>query len=71
MAQQQSRPVTAVGKLDPVWARIRDEANDIVQREPEIGYLHLFLDPAPRHARDRGRPSRLPSGSTMPTCRPG
>jgi serine O-acetyltransferase len=38
MAQQkQSRPATAVGKLDPVWARIRDEANDIVQREPEIG----------------------------------
>jgi serine O-acetyltransferase len=37
MAQQQSRPVTAVGKLDPVWTRIRDEANDIVQREPEIG----------------------------------
>jgi serine O-acetyltransferase len=38
MAQQkQSRPAAAVGKLDPVWARIRDEANDIVQREPEIG----------------------------------
>jgi serine O-acetyltransferase len=37
MVQKQSRPVTAVGKLDPVWERIRDEANDIVQREPEIG----------------------------------
>jgi serine O-acetyltransferase len=37
MAQKQSRPNTALDKLDPVWARIRDEANDIVQREPEIG----------------------------------
>jgi serine O-acetyltransferase len=37
MAQKQSRPNTALDKVDPVWARIRDEANDIVQREPEIG----------------------------------
>jgi serine O-acetyltransferase len=37
MAQKQSRPNMALDKLDPVWARIRDEANDIVQREPEIG----------------------------------
>jgi serine O-acetyltransferase len=37
MVQKQSRPNTALDKVDPVWARIRDEANDIVQREPEIG----------------------------------
>jgi serine O-acetyltransferase len=36
MAQQQSRPVRAIGKVDPVWARIRDEAEQIVRREPEI-----------------------------------
>lgn len=37
MAQKQSRPTSAVEKLDPVWARIRDEAEAIVRSEPEIG----------------------------------
>jgi serine O-acetyltransferase len=35
MAQQTSKP-KAIDKLDPVWARIRGEAEDIVRREPEI-----------------------------------
>ena len=34
MAQQQTRP--AIDKVDPVWTRIRREAEEIVQREPEI-----------------------------------
>ena len=34
MAQHQTRP--AIDKLDPVWARIRREAEDIVRREPEL-----------------------------------
>src|SRR5215211_3913770 len=37
MAQQQSKQTGAVQKLDPVWARIRDEAEVIVRHEPEIG----------------------------------
>jgi serine O-acetyltransferase len=37
MAQKQSRPNDAVQKLDPVWAKIRDEADAIVRHEPEIG----------------------------------
>jgi serine O-acetyltransferase len=37
MAQKQSRPTQAVEKLDPVWARIRDEAEAVVRNEPEIG----------------------------------
>jgi serine O-acetyltransferase len=37
MAQKQSRPESAVQKLDPVWAKIRDEAEAIVRHEPEIG----------------------------------
>ncbi|MBX9845020.1 MAG: serine O-acetyltransferase [Xanthobacteraceae bacterium] len=37
MAQRQSRPTSAVETLDPVWARIRDEADAIVRNEPEIG----------------------------------
>jgi serine O-acetyltransferase len=36
MAQQQTRPARAIHKVDPVWARIRGEAEDIVRREPEI-----------------------------------
>ena len=34
MAQHQAKP--AIDKLDPVWGRIRREAEDIVRREPEL-----------------------------------
>jgi serine O-acetyltransferase len=34
MAQYQAKP--ALDKVDPVWARIRREAEDIVHREPEL-----------------------------------
>jgi serine O-acetyltransferase len=34
MAQYQTRP--ALDKVDPVWARIRQEAEEIVRREPEL-----------------------------------
>ena len=37
MAQHHSRPAEAIQKLDPVWAKIRSEAEEIVRREPEIG----------------------------------
>src|SRR5258705_7487226 len=37
MAQKQSKQTGTVQKLDPVWARIRDEAEAIVRNEPEIG----------------------------------
>ena len=36
MAQQQTRFVNALDKLDPVWARIRGEADEVVRREPEL-----------------------------------
>ena len=36
MAQQISKPANALDKVDPVWARMRGEAEDIVRREPEI-----------------------------------
>ena len=36
MAQQQSRPGKALDKVDPVWARIRDEAEEVARREPEL-----------------------------------
>jgi serine O-acetyltransferase len=34
MAQHQAKPV--LDKVDPVWARIRNEAEDVVRREPEL-----------------------------------
>jgi serine O-acetyltransferase len=34
MAQQQKQPL--LDKVDPVWARIRREAEDVVRREPEL-----------------------------------
>src|ERR1700758_3747829 len=36
MAQQQVKAAGAVQKIDPVWARIRDEAEEIARREPEL-----------------------------------
>jgi serine O-acetyltransferase len=36
MAHQQARQVSALDKLDPVWARIRKEAEEVARREPEL-----------------------------------
>ena len=36
MAQHQVKSAHALEKVDPVWARIRGEAEEIVRREPEL-----------------------------------
>jgi serine O-acetyltransferase len=36
MAQQQTRQTSPLDKVDPVWARIRREAEEVVRREPEL-----------------------------------
>ena len=36
MAQHQARATGTLGKVDPVWARIRSEAEEVVRREPEL-----------------------------------
>lgn len=36
MTQQRSRSTSAIQKVDPVWSKIRDEAEQIVRSEPEI-----------------------------------
>ena len=36
MAQFHTRPARALEKVDPVWARIRSEAEDVARREPEL-----------------------------------
>lgn len=37
MAHYQTRPAKGLDKVDPVWTRIRTEAEDIARREPELG----------------------------------
>lgn len=36
MAHYQTKPAKGLDKVDPVWARIRDEAEEITRREPEL-----------------------------------
>ena len=36
MAQMQTRPAAVLDKVDPVWARIRSEAEEVTRREPEL-----------------------------------
>lgn len=36
MAQQQTRSANALDKVDPVWTRIRREAEEVARQEPEI-----------------------------------
>ncbi|HEY5217536.1 MAG TPA: serine O-acetyltransferase [Pseudolabrys sp.] len=36
MAQYQTRPAKALDKVDPVWARLRHEAEEVTRREPEL-----------------------------------
>ncbi len=43
MAQQQTKP-TVIDKVDPVWARVRREAEDVVRREPELAtFIYLTV----------------------------
>jgi serine O-acetyltransferase len=36
MAHVQTRPAKGLDKVDPIWARVRLEAEDITRREPEL-----------------------------------
>jgi serine O-acetyltransferase len=36
MAQYQAKPSKGLDKVDPVWSRIRDEADAVTRREPEL-----------------------------------
>ena len=56
MAQHQAKFKQALDKVDPVWARIRAEAEEVVRREPELASFIYSYDSASRHARSRGRP---------------
>ena len=37
MAQQHPRSQSSIQKVDPVWAKIRGEAEDVARLEPQIG----------------------------------
>jgi len=36
MVQQQRKSSSALGTVDPVWARVRSEAEAVVRAEPEL-----------------------------------
>ena len=36
MAQQQLKDIHRLDKVDPVWKRIREEAEEVARREPEL-----------------------------------
>src|ERR1044072_9798706 len=36
MAQQQLKTARRLDKVDPVWTRIREEAEEVARREPEL-----------------------------------
>jgi serine O-acetyltransferase len=36
MAQQRNRLINALDKVDPVWSRLRNEADEVVRREPQL-----------------------------------
>lgn len=36
MAQYQQKHASPLGRVDPVWARVRAEAEDVVRREPQL-----------------------------------
>jgi serine O-acetyltransferase len=36
MAQHRTKLVNALDKVDPIWSRVRNEADEVVRREPEI-----------------------------------
>src|SRR5262245_50948451 len=36
MAREQTKAASAIDRVDPVWARIRHEAEEVVRREPEL-----------------------------------
>jgi serine O-acetyltransferase len=39
MAHQQTRQAATIDKIDPVWTRIRSEAEEVTRREPELATL--------------------------------
>ena len=68
MAQQQLKDVHRLDKVDPVWQRIRDEAEEVTRREPEFRALSI-----PRSCITTRSSMRWcigsPSGSTIRMCR--
>ena len=69
MAQYQTRPARALDKVDPVWARIRSEAEDVARREPELATFIYATSCTTTRSRRRSCIASA-SGSTMPTSRP-
>ena len=66
MAQHQAKP--ALDKVDPVWARIRREAEDIVRREPELATF-IYSTVLHHDTLEAAWSIGWPAASTMPPSR--
>jgi len=63
MAQHQGRLRSALDTVDPVWARVRTEAEDVVRREPELATF-IYTSVLHTHRWKQPSCSASPSGST-------
>ena len=70
MAQGLTARVVGIAGADPLFARIRQEAEEAMRREPELALFLLTNNPQSRHARKRGRRIGSPRGSTIATYPP-
>src|ERR1700740_1031243 len=77
MAMHQINPQGAkLAALDPIWDRVRSEAEDIVRREPELGFFiystvlnHARVVEAVVETSLRGTTAiPRPDGSSIPCC---
>ena len=58
MAHGSTARVVGLGGNDPLFARIRSEAEDAARGDPALAAFLTTRDPQPRHAGGRGHPSR-------------
>ena len=57
MAKHQPKFAAGVRSLDPVWARVREEAEEITQSAPELAAAYLGRASARRVASTAATPS--------------
>ena len=68
MAQQQLKSAHRLDKVDPVWSRIRDEAEEVVRREPELSSF-IYSSILHHDTLERRSFTASPSGSIIRTSR--
>ena len=68
MALYQTRSTDRLDKVDPVWSRIRTEAEEIVRREPELATFIYSTILHHNHIGSGGRAAACRPAATGRTC---